>query len=352
MKYSYILLLISLFLLSCNKPKSIISQFENKSKLYSDKTLPIEDVYVKMPSINNLTDSTLIITAPAMGYSSGKHLIYVISKKTGKIVKRVGPEGRGPEEMIAINNISTLNNEILFYDAMSRKILHYDYNKDSIRFQPLASHKKDFFRNLYIINDNRFLSCGVFGKNMYYYGDITTGEGSYFLEYPYLPGVSKEKQEGLALARSYAYSGAIIKHPELPKFVFYTGHAEYLQIIELYGDTVKEVIHFNFAPPIGKVIFKMDAYVWGTSKMATACFMNGTASNKYIYLLYSGKLHKENEFWKSKYIYIFDWQGNKIKRIELDNEVYGITVDKGDKEIFAYTTNDKTLKNEILHYTL
>lgn len=350
MKYSYIFLFF--FLISCNKPKSIKSQFENQSKLYADKILEIEEVYIKFPRIFNVTDSTLVITAPTMGYSSGNSMIYIVSKKNGKIVKSFGSKGRGPEEMMAVNNISSFNNELLFYDATSRKILHYSMTNDSTYFQTITSQKKFFLRNLYLINDNKFLSSGVFGKHMYNYGDITTGEGSFFLEYPYLPGISKEKQQDLTLARSYAYSGVMVKHPDLPKFVFYSILAEYLQVIELTGDTIKEVMHLSFAPPIGKVAFKVDASVWGSSRNAPTYFTGGTASTKYFYLLYSGKLLNSDESEKGVFIYVFDWDGNKIKMLELDREVYGITVDKEDKEIFAYTTNNKTLKNEILHYTL
>jgi len=321
--------------------------------LYADKTLEIKEVYIKFPRIYNLTDSTLIITSPSIGYSSGNHLIYIVSKFTGKIIRSFGTEGRGPEEMMAVNNISTFNKELLFYDATSRKILHYNLTNDSVYFQSIASQKKFFFlRNLYLVGKNKFLASGVFGKYKYNYGDITSGKGSFFLEYPYLPDITKEKQQDLTLARSYAYNGVLVKHPELPKFVFYSILAEYLQIIELNGDTVKEVMHSCFAPPKGKVAYKVDAYIWGTSRNASTYFIGGTASTNYIYLLYSGKLLNGNESDKGGYIYIFDWEGNKIKCLELDKEVYGITVGKEDKEIYAYTTNDKTLKNEILHYTL
>jgi hypothetical protein len=342
-----------ILLLSSIQSKEISSQFSNRSKLFADKALVIEDFYIKMPRIYNLTDSTLIIASSAIGYSSNKHMIYIVSKKTGKIVKSLGEEGSGPEEMMAINNISTLNNEILFYDAVSLKILCYNYTNDSVRFQTVASQKKFFFiRNLYLIKDNKFLSSGMFGKNMYTYGDITTGEGSYYLEYPYLPDVSNKKNQDLSFARSYAYAGAMVKHPDLPKFVYYSSTAEYMQITELNGDTLKEIIHLNFAPPIGKVAYAGDAYIWLPNKVSKACFIGGTASDKYIYLLYSGKLMKENDNSNSKYIVVFDWYGNKIIMIELDKEVYGITVDKEDKEIFAYSTNNETLNNEILRYVL
>jgi hypothetical protein len=187
---------------------------------------------------------------------------------------------------------------------------------------------------------------------MYNYGDMTTGEGAGYLEYPYLPRVSKDKQQDLTLARSYAFMGGMIKQLNGSKFAYFTMFGEYLQIVEFNGSSINEVMNLSYAPPVGEVVFKVDAYVWATNRKSPACFLGGTSSEKYFYLLYGGKLINEEEFYKGKFIFVFDWNGNKIKMIELDKEVYSITVDKNDREIFAYTTNNETLNNEIVHYKL
>lgn len=350
MKYIYVVFV--LFLISCNNNESIKHSFKFRCKLSADKVVTVENLYIKYPKIYNLTDSTLLIVSPTVGYSSDKYLIYIVLKESGKIIKTLGPEGKGPRELMGVNNISTLDNEILFYDATSRKILRYNYTNDSARVQILKFQRKSFLRNLYLINDNQYLSSGLFDKYMYSFGSIITSAANYYLEYPELPGISKEKQTDFVLARSYAYMGQMIKHPNLSKFVYYTGTAEYLQIIKLEGEAIKEIMHLNFIPPRGKVIFRVDAYVWAADKRSPACFIGGTASNKYIYLLYSGKTYDNYGFEKGKYVMIFDWHGNKIKLIELDKEVYGITVDNEDKEIFAFTINSGTLNYDILRYTL
>jgi len=68
----YIFFSISIF----GQPKSIINQFDKRSQLYADKVLSIEDVFIKFPSIYYLPDTTLIITAPLIGFSTRNSLIY------------------------------------------------------------------------------------------------------------------------------------------------------------------------------------------------------------------------------------------------------------------------------------
>jgi hypothetical protein len=187
---------------------------------------------------------------------------------------------------------------------------------------------------------------------MYKYADIATGEGANFLGYPYLPCISEKQQQNIGLAKSYAFVGQLIKHPDFPIFAYFTFGGEYLQIIEIKDSTLKEVIHLSYAPPVGKLVFVVDAYVWSTNRKSSVCFSNGTASKNYIYLLYSGKLFEDENKEKCKYILVLDWKGNKIKMIELDVEVYSICIDKEDEEIFAYTTNNNTKKNEIIRFKL
>ena len=83
-KSIYVIFFVSIFFWGCSNPESIIDQFDDHSKLYANKTVSLEKLYIKYPKIINLTDSLLILTSSAMGYSNTDYLIFIISKKTGK----------------------------------------------------------------------------------------------------------------------------------------------------------------------------------------------------------------------------------------------------------------------------
>lgn len=80
-------------------------------------------------------------------------------------------------------------------------------------------------------------------------------------------------------------------------------------------------------------------------------FISSTASDKYIYVLYSGKslnvksLDELTEAYLSKYVYVFDWKGNPVKKYELDQEVRSIAIDQNDATLYAgsYKNNEPHL---------
>ena len=74
------------------------------------------------------------------------------------------------------------------------------------------------------------------------------------------------------------------------------------------------------------------------SKERRTAFISHAISEKYIYSLYSGK--KINylspyDALQSNKIYVFDWEGNPIKRFELDKEVRSIAIDEKNNILYA-----------------
>jgi len=350
-KIGSINIILFIFFIGCEKnPVNVDTYFNKQEKLHAEKIIPIKDLYIKFPKIYNLTDSSLVISAIAMNFTSNDHLICIIGKHTGKIIKELGKGGRGPDELTTLSNIDKLNNKIVFYDPMSRKILLYENKTDSVSHQTLGAQKKYMYRNLYMIDDNKFLSSGDFENSMYYYGDLSTGECSLHLSYPYLPDIPEDKQENFQIARSLAFSGNMVKQPGGKRLAYYARSAGYLQIIEISTPSIEEVMHWYFAHPTGKLVNRGGYNIWVQDmEKSTDSFLSGTASKKFIYLLYSGKPRSHN---KGSKVFVFDWNGNRIKILELDQEVKAISIDREDRNIYAITINDKTLNSEIIHYVL
>src|SRR5690606_2836991 len=68
-------------------------------------------------------------------------------------------------------------------------------------------------------------------------------------------------------------------------------------------------------------------------------FVTGSVTNKYIYLLYSGKLNLVVNPNFGRIIYVYDWDGNPIKEIVLDRDIMSLTVSEDDKTLYAYDPN-------------
>jgi|GEM_PF-3558763 len=77
-------------------------------------------------------------------------------------------------------------------------------------------------------------------------------------------------------------------------------------------------------------------------------FLDGTVTEKHIYLMYAGRTRSEKNYNKSNTIYVYDWNGKPIRQLMLNSYVSGIAVSSDDQHLYAI---DKSQRN-ILHTTL
>lgn len=75
------------------------------------------------------------------------------------------------------------------------------------------------------------------------------------------------------------------------------------------------------------------------SSSINSTFISLCISPKYVYGLYSGKNFKENglETLAGTIIYVFDWNGEAIKKYELNVPVTLISVDNKDEMLYAFS---------------
>lgn len=351
-----IALLILIFLVNgCSQKTRFGQDFPEKIKLQFSQAVDINDFYMKSPFSINVSDTLIIMAAPVGNYSSDEYLVYLLNKFTGDVHKAFCKSGRGPTELMAINSLGiSEKGELYFYDAVSHKLLLYDYLKDTI-YSNIINFEKYAAYTLVMIEHDKYISSGRFDNNMYCVGNYKSGHQSFFLNYPELPdGVSLKEQvtSNFMIAKSRAYEGNLIKHPEKKIFAYFTRMSAWLQIVKLENDYLKESINYVFSEPKGRLSFVVDDYTWIHDKDSPECFISGTSSNEYIYLLYSENIRSSDKTGVSNKVYVFDWSGSKVKALTLNREVSNIFVDKNDNTIYGVGVNKLTTNNVIYHFNL
>ena len=79
-----------------------------------------------------------------------------------------------------------------------------------------------------------------------------------------------------------------------------------------------------------------------------AGFLGISATDKYIYGLYSGKhVDITGESSKSNLIYVFDWKANPIKQFHLDEEIVVFTVSQEGDKIYAFVLDGYSYKLKV-----
>lgn len=72
-------------------------------------------------------------------------------------------------------------------------------------------------------------------------------------------------------------------------------------------------------------------------------FVNGYTTENYIYLLYSGNNNTSIHLDYGKFIFVYDWNGNPVKKINLPNYISCFAV-KDDKDAYIFDVSDNTIK--------
>jgi hypothetical protein len=97
----------------------------------------------------------------------------------------------------------------------------------------------------------------------------------------------------------------------------------------------------NFPPEFATMKATTDRFVMVRTPKTRIAFQSGAVTKKYIYLLYSGNLDEQRYVPDSKtrgagkFIYVYDWSGNPIKKFNLDRFITGFTVSDDDSVIYA-----------------
>lgn len=67
------------------------------------------------------------------------------------------------------------------------------------------------------------------------------------------------------------------------------------------------------------------------------CFTDLAVTNNHVYALYSGRTFKEHQlsYRESEYLFVYDWNGEKIKSCHLDIPISCFCIDEKEKKIYA-----------------
>ncbi len=106
-------------------------------------------------------------------------------------------------------------------------------------------------------------------------------------------------------------------------------------VIEIFDINTKKSISLK-GPENFNTEFKNFQNRWFENEETRVAFIGGATTNKYIYLLYSGKNFSDEKAFKGSNIFVYDWEMNPVKKIKLNKEVYQICITDDDKTLYSY----------------
>ena len=324
----------ALLFIGCKNKRILNDNTLSFSKFPKEDQISFQNIYELkegVAGILKLVDSTLIIFNVSEG---ANYFLYNYSLTSGQLSEGYLSEGKGPGEAIGARMIGVTGNCLWLQDVSLKKILTINKSK---AIAPNASH----IFNEYKVKENH--SMIDFKDSLHYfsigstqsvfkvqeYNLVSDREIKEYAEYNDIPhNISFDSFKS-------AYQFFIYSKPTGDKFVL---SYRFLDAIEIYDtNTGKDIVIHG--PEGYDVKFKpLERGMIRTDETRFA-FVNGTVTDKYIYMSYSGSFCNSDKSYYGSSIYVYDWNGNPIRKLVLNRLIDGLVVSENDKILYAYDIN-------------
>lgn len=329
MKYLILIFSISLFAISCDKKQ------HSKTEIINLRHQPIwndNEILLGTPRLFVLRDSVMIV-----GDFKTDSLFHYINRDNN--IKSFGKRGQGPKEFLFPSSLYAYSQSDSFclFDANKRLVSSLKFSDTIATFNPLY---KTFPYNHYMVipvNNSNYVSAGIY-QDAYLYLLDNMGNPIYKYDcFPYRNDIEKNLDKTVL---SQAYMGTATTNKDGNKLVFVTGFSKIISFFEIDKQKIilkKEVVEGYPDYEFNKETVKYK----GISRTSPSGFLSVTSSERYVYALYSGKNYKEHglDINYGNSIFVYDWNGNLIREIQMDISASQIRIDSKDHFIYALVRN-------------
>lgn len=250
---------------------------------------------------------------------------------------RFGSKGNAGNEFLQIGSMCRMNTDSVIGIWESYRNLLREINLNRVRQLKdeypvvLKDATAKFRTGLYLTKYGTYLGIGFYDEGMLSLSD-STAETKYFFEYPYRDRHEYKISNKL---RGMAYQGTLCVNRSLDKFLYAVNDAPIFMLFSISATKIDKTYEWIADYPTYKTKETenyFSAPISADNKMAFIC---AYTTDKYIYLLYSGKSFSEAPMkaLQSNTIYRLSWEGEPVDKIILD---YPIT-------LFCVTDHDETL---------
>ena len=325
-----------IFFISCNteQDKKKFSQFPKTIQLKGEtvKSRPFKSM-----DITGIVDSLLIISTMLSDYE-----FYLFNKKDFSFIGKAGKTGRGPKELTSpVNgNIDKDINCLYSGDRSKLKLFRFDLNS-------MIQHK-NYLPELYmelpekfslanrinVINDSIVLGSGI----SKYSACLLNKEGKIIKKLGKVP----ERPENIdAIMHSNLYTRFLTYNHDQRKLAL-----GYFNFDKLKGFNLSGSLAFKKTGP--DFIRAGHKDIRQPTKFKTA-YHGLRSDNHYIYGLYSGRKAATRKPQSSsgiknvypKNIHIFNWKGNPLLKVILDQPIVDFIVDKDNQRLIGLAYKNK-----------
>lgn len=327
---------------------------EQSKSVYYSNGISIDSVYDMQ--VHTLNDSSLWRFPLQMDYTDSCLVVlddmddyyFHVYTQSGKPVGRFAHRGQGSGELLSANqfHLSGRRDVLYVYDGVSRKIVAYHLDTDSISKLHFQEYKVDYgmlpssetpfvLYDMLPVKDSVFLVKANQPQLRYGRFDLVKhGIKSVYGNFPTEYVAGKEEE----IWSVFSSDTRTLFKPDYAKMLNATyigGILEYFSVrpdLELLADTTLCI----YEPVYGQAEGAVPAFVVGNEKTQLG-FEDVYATNGFVYAL----LHEKGDALEPYSIVVFDWQGKAVKRIRTDRRLARLCVDEVRNVVYAMAVDEE-----------
>ncbi|TCC96561.1 BF3164 family lipoprotein [Pedobacter hiemivivus] len=337
------LILISIFFVSCsnskneqNKDTTIFSKFPTTEAIVFKNFIKYENGAI---SRMYLRDTSLIVYD---WRGKGGYFFYQYGLNSGSVIRKYIPQGRGKGAALGSLSAGLYKNELWMYDISLSKIIFSAIETKSFTADTSAAYRefafsRDYY-NIQFLDDSTVIANGNY-QTPKKLQELNFYSGKILADYGILEGVPKD----IPFYAWKRYNEAFMELKSTnDKVVLAHRLSDQIEVFDLKSHksiTVKgpENYKAEFLPMQshdGKDLITHN-------EKSRYSFTQVMSTDKFIYVLHSGNNISGQNIDYAKSIFVYDWYGKPIKRVNLDRYVTGFTISDDDKSLYAYDVISK-----------
>ncbi|MEA4918104.1 BF3164 family lipoprotein [Proteiniphilum sp.] len=314
-----IIIMLVFFQMGCNK--QIKDNFLSQRQFLSGELINV-DCLIGKPYRLILHDTLLFVCDP---YES--NTLTVLNLLNNQCDDRILQIGNGPGEVSGPLklSLSATRNKLYVFQIQSGILSTYNISGrdltlvESVRIEERPANV--------VITEEALVGIGLFDEGRYHIYDRQGILINHAGAYP------SGEMDNNAHARFFLYQGDLCSQPEGTHFALGSSYSDNLEFYKIKEGQTELLKKYGTGD-------KVQARFDNTIQLDDNCvlgYKSSYATDKYCYMLYSGKTYAENNrrvSWGEN-IFVFEWNGNFVKSFRLSREVLTFAVDETNGIIYG-----------------
>lgn len=331
----YLLFILIIIFVSCNHNNSNKNLFKNKYNIKSIILIAENQLYDPWDIL--ALDSNIVIAN-----QKGDPLIEIYNHK-GKCVKKFLHVGSGPEEILVVGSLQEIKEKkaLLVYDLFQKKFLKYSLTDFTDKPSEIISFSNSYSNDSVALFDKLFVGkeC-LIGESRMPNGRIIlmTKKGDFIKYIGKFP--EKVDPKLTDFENAHLYGACFAFNSAKSKLAMATFTAGMLDLFNVKSNGLEPIFSYQEFLPENLNIVQI-------GENTRAAFTNNsrygytsiTASDKYVYALFSGRKFNSGNYSYGNTIRVLDWNTQKSFELISDIDLRRISVAKDDKFLYAIAKN-------------